>query len=126
MIAGASGAELYTRYSDAAVLAAAAAHHRADVAVAGTVQGPPKFFVGARTHAWHEAFDIVTEHGMHLRVIDNVDLAPRLPVGAGDTIAVKGQFVPTHHGGLIHDTHHCPGRGWHEGGWIEWRGVRYQ
>ena len=113
-------------YSDAGVIDAVTRHRVADVVVSGTVLDSPHFFRGSRTHALHEQFAIVTEHGLHLQVIDNVDLAPRLPVQAGDVVAVAGQFVPKGRGGIIHDTHHCPGPGWHQGGWIEWRGTRYE
>src|ERR1700730_11843004 len=119
-------ASLFARYTDADVLAAAAAHRVTDVTVAGTVTGPPTFFFGRRTHAWHESFSIVTEHGLHLEIVYNVDLSPRLPVVEGDVVAVSGQFVPRRDSGLIHDTHHSPGRGWHRGGWVEWHDHRYE
>lgn len=117
---------LFERYPDGPVIAAAAAHHVTDIAVAGTVTGPPTFFFGRHTHAWHETFTIETEHGLHLTVVDNVDLAPRVPVQQGDVIAVAGQFVPTKHGGIVHDTHHCPGPGWHRGGWVLFDGRIYE
>jgi hypothetical protein len=112
-------------YSDAAALAAVAAHRVTDVAVEGSVIDQPTFFTGRHTHACHETFDIVTEHGLTLRVIDNVLLAPAIPVNVGDTVVVQGQLVPKAGESIIHDTHHCPGPGWHRGGWIEWRGHRY-
>jgi hypothetical protein len=121
-----SDAALFARYPDDAVAAAKEANRPADVAVAGTVTDEPRYFFGHRTHAWHERFTIVTEHGLRLDVIDNVDLAPRVPVQRGDVIVVAGQFVPTRSGGLIHDTHHCPGPGWHRGGWVQWHGRRFQ
>jgi hypothetical protein len=117
---------LFSRYPDAAVLAAAEARRVTDVTVAGTVAQAPHFFYGRRTHAWHESFTIVTEHGFRLDVVDNVSLAPRVPVSPGDVVAVAGQFIPSRHGGLIHDTHHCPGPGWHQGGWIEWHDQRFE
>jgi hypothetical protein len=112
-------------YSDAAALAAVAANRVADVAVEGSVIDQPTFFTGRHTHARHETFDIVTEHGLRLRVVDNVSLAPAIPVQIGDSVVVQGQLVPKPGESLIHDTHHCPGPGWHRGGWIEWRGHRY-
>ena len=117
---------LFTRYPDDGVMAAAADHRVADVVVAGTVSAPPTFFFGRRTHAWHESFTMVTEHGLRLEIVDNVDLAPRIPVAAGDVVAVAGQFIPRGRGGLIHDTHHRPGPGWHRAGWIEWHGSRFE
>jgi hypothetical protein len=117
--------DIFARYSDDQAFAAVAAHRVADVAVAGTVADEPTFFMGTRTHARHETFDIITPHGLHLRVVDNVSLAPPVPVHTGDTIVVAGQLIPTNRGAIVHDTHHCPGPGWHRGGWINWGGRRY-
>ena len=118
---------LFARYPDEAVGRAMEARRVEDVVVAGTVDGEPHYFVGRNTHALHESFPIVTEHGLRIDVIDNVDLAPRLPLHAGDVVVVAGQFVPRHGGGgIIHDTHHSPGPGWHRGGWIEWHGHRFE
>ncbi|HEY5095082.1 MAG TPA: DUF3465 domain-containing protein [Candidatus Eremiobacteraceae bacterium] len=117
--------DVFTRYPDSGACAAVAAHRIADVAVAGTVADEPTFFVGRRTHALHETFDIVTPHGLKLRVVDNVALAPEIPVHAGDNIVVAGQLIPARAGAIVHDTHHWPGPGWHRGGWIEWNGRRY-
>jgi hypothetical protein len=120
------GASLFARYPDAGVLAAAADRRVADVTVAGTVTSPPSFFFGRRTHAWHETFSIVTEHGLHVQIVDNVDLAPKVAVSPGDVVAICGQYIPRPGGGLIHDTHHSPGPGWHRGGWVEWHDHRYE
>jgi hypothetical protein len=117
--------DIFDQYPDGQALAAVSAQRVADVAVAGTVTDEPTFFMGKRTHARHETFDIITPHGLHLRVIDNVSLAPPVPVHSGDTIVVAGQLIPTRRGAIVHDTHHCPGPGWHRGGWIEWDGRRY-
>ena len=119
-------ASLFARYPDAGVLAAAADGRVADVTVAGTVTSAPSFFFGRRTRAWHERFTMVTEHGLPVEIVDNVDLAPRVPVSPGDVVAVSGQFIPRDGGGLIHDTHHRPGPGWHRGGWVEWHDHRYE
>ena len=118
-------ADVFTRYPDDAARAAVAAHRVADVTVAGTVTDAPSFFVGRRTHARHETFDIITPHGLKLRIVDNVALAPPIPVRTGDNIVVAGQLIPTPGEAIVHDTHHCPGPGWHRGGWIEWEGRRY-
>lgn len=117
--------DVFTRYPDSDACSAVAAHRVADVTVAGTVADEPTFFVGRHTHARHETFDIVTPHGLKLRVVDNVALAPSIPVHTGDNIVVAGQLIPTRDGAIVHDTHHCPGPGWHRGGWIEWGGRRY-
>jgi len=117
--------DIFNRFPDTQACDAVASRHVADVAVAGTVADEPTFFVGKYTRAPHETFDIVTAHGLHLRVVDNVSLAPPVPVHAGDTVVVAGQLIPTSRGAIVHDTHHCPGPGWHRGGFIEWNGKRY-
>ena len=117
--------DVFARYPDDTARAAVAAHRIADVAIAGTVADEPTFFVGRHTHARHETFDIITPHGLKLRIVDNVALAPSIPVHTGDDIVVAGQLIPTRSGAIVHDTHHCPGPGWHRGGWIEWNGRRY-
>jgi len=121
-----AGATLFAQYPDTDVLAAYADRQVSDVTVAGTVSSAPKYFFGRQTHAWHESFSMVTEHGLTVRIVDNVDLAPRVPVAPGDVIAVSGQYIPDRAGGLIHDTHHSPGPGWHRGGWIEWHDERFE
>jgi hypothetical protein len=120
-----STSDVFAQYPDNAARAAVASRHVADVAVAGTVIDEPTFFIGRRTHAPHETFDVVTPNGLRLRIVDNVSLAPRIPVHTGDDVVVAGQLIPTSDGAIVHDTHHCPGPGWHRGGWIEWRGKRY-
>ncbi len=125
MTAASAPNSLFARYPDADAITAARQHHIADVEVAGTVAAAPSFFYGRHTHAWHEEFPIITQHGLVIDVIDNVKLAPCVPLTTGDVIAVKGQFIPRGNGGIVHDTHHSPGAGWHEGGWIEWHGQRY-
>jgi hypothetical protein len=58
-------------------------------------------------------------------VIDNVDLAPRIPVQPGDRIEVCGEMV--HDPGklpIVHWTHHDPANR-HPGGFIRFRGRLY-
>ena len=80
-----------------------------EVHFAATVTTAPHFFVGSRTHAEHEEFDCRTDAGATVRVIDNVALAPRVPVVPGDRVDVQGEEVhdrgrPT----IVHWTHHDP------------------
>ena len=96
-----------------------------EISFAGTVISAPRFFLGSNTHAWHEAFDTRTDDGRTVQVVDNVDLAPRVPVVPGDRIAVRGELVRDRHGAaVVHWTHHDPA-GRHADGWIDLRGRRY-
>jgi hypothetical protein len=89
-----------------------------------TVSASPHFFFGSRTRCEHEAFAVQTSQGP-LEIVDNVDIAPRIPVQAGDRIDVRGEMV--HDPGrepIVHWTHHDPA-GVHPNGFIRFRGQVY-
>jgi len=72
----------------------------------------------------HEAFDALSAAGP-VEVVDNVSIAPRCPVQAGDRVEVRGVMV--HDPGrnpVVHWTHHDPG-GRHPAGFIRLRGRLY-
>jgi hypothetical protein len=107
------------------VAAALALHAPSEVLFGATVTDAPHYFYGSHTHAMHEAFDVRSDDGHTLEIVDNVKLAPRVPVVAGDRIAVCGELVPdARRGPLVHWTHHDP-RGLHPDGYIELAGRRY-
>jgi hypothetical protein len=94
------------------------------VDLAATVTSRPTFFVGSHTHARHEEFSADTAGGP-IDVIDNVDLAPQVPVEPGDRIEVCGELV--HDPGrepVVHWTHHDPAHR-HPDGFIRFRGEVY-
>lgn len=96
-----------------------------EVDFAATVVSPPRFFTGSVTHARHEAFDCRTDDGHALEIVDNVDLAPPVPVAPGDRVAVRGELVRDRgYGPVVHWTHHDPAAH-HLGGWIDFAGRRY-
>ncbi len=96
-----------------------------EVAFSATVTSRAHFFVGSNTHALHEAFRVRSDDGHSLEVVDNMRLAPRVPVLPGDRVLVQGELVPQGtHGPLIHWTHHDP-RHVHADGFIELDGRRY-
>jgi Protein of unknown function (DUF3465) len=89
-----------------------------------TVASAPRFFYGSRTHAMHEAFDVQSAAG-RLEVVDNVGIAPRCPVRAGDNVEICGELV--HDPGrlpVVHWTHHDPAHH-HSDGFIRLRGRLY-
>jgi hypothetical protein len=96
-----------------------------EVAFSGVVASAPHFFYGRNTHAMHEAFDVRSDDGKRVEIVDNVKLAPRVPVAVGDRIGICGELVPqTSRGPLVHWTHHDPSHA-HADGYIDFAGRRY-
>jgi len=89
-----------------------------------TVTSEPHFFYGSRTRCMHESFQASSDAGP-VEIVDNVNIAPRCPVRAGDRIEVRGVMV--HDPGrlpVVHWTHHDP-RHRHAGGFIRLHGRTY-
>ncbi len=61
------------------------------VEFSGIVTTEPSYFFGSRTHCEHERFGVTTKVGP-LEIIDNIALAPNVPVHAGDRIDVRGEM----------------------------------
>lgn len=97
-----------------------------EVRLDGTVTTPPHFFYGTRTRAEHEQFDCRADDGTAFRVIDNVKLAPPVPVQPGDRVTVQGEEVHDRGAALpiVHWTHHDPAHV-HEDGFIALHGRVY-
>jgi len=62
-----------------------------------------------------------------VKVAHNIDDAPYVPLKRGDTIQIKGRYEFNEIGGVIHFTHRAdrPTKRT-PGGWIEYKGQRYQ
>jgi uncharacterized protein DUF3465 len=102
-----------------------AQHTPSEVAFGATVLTRPHFFYGTNTHAMHEEFSVRADDGHRLEVVDNVALAPRVPVAPGDRVQIQGELVPqARRGPLVHYTHHDP-RHHHVDGFIALRGHVY-
>ena len=96
-----------------------------EVAFWGVVVSRPHFFFGRNTQAMYEAFDVRSDDGNRVEIVDNVKLAPRVPVAVGDRISVQGELVPqTAYGPLVHWTHRDPAHN-HVDGYIDFAGRRY-
>lgn len=96
----------------------------AEVTFDAMVTSTPHYFVGSNTHRMHEAFNAQTPAG-GVEIVDNVGIAPRVPVQPGDRIQVRGEMV--HDPGrmpVVHWTHRDPG-GRHEDGFIRFQGRVY-
>ena len=92
--------------------------------LSGVVTTKPTFFYGTHTHCVHEQFGLHTDAG-DVQVIDNVDIAPRVPLAPGDHVEVRGEMV--HDAGkppIIHWTHHDPEHV-HPDGFIRFAGRTY-
>ena len=92
--------------------------------VTGTVMSEPTYFFGTHTKCEHEQFTLGTPSGP-LQIIDNVDIAPRVPVHRGDRVEVRGEMV--HDPGkppILHWTHHDPAHR-HPDGFIRFHGQLY-
>ena len=99
-------------------------HSPAEVAFPAQVTSEPRFFCGKRSQYTHESFEAQTPAGP-VEVVDNVTLAPRIPVRPGDRIRIRGEMV--HDPGrepIVHWTHHDPEHR-HADGFIELRGRVY-
>jgi hypothetical protein len=59
-----------------------------------------------------------------VRVEDNVDLTGPIPLVAGDSVEVHGEYIYDPRGGLIHYTHLDP-RGRHAPGYVRVHGKIY-
>jgi hypothetical protein len=84
----------------------------------------PSFFFGTHTKCEHERFTLNTPQGP-VQIIDNVDIAPRVPVRPGDRVEVRGEMV--HDPGklpILHWTHHDPAHR-HPDGFIRFQGKVY-
>jgi hypothetical protein len=59
-------------------------------------------------------------------VAHNIDLAPRVPLHAGDTVTLRGEYEWNPQGGVIHETHHATSARGAPGGWVRFAGTTYQ
>ncbi len=72
----------------------------------------------------HQRFIIRKADNSTLLIVHNIDLAPRVPVAIGDTVAFCGEFVWNEKGGLIHWTHRDP-QNRHFHGWLRHKDRYY-
>lgn len=73
----------------------------------------------------HQKFLLILSNGTTVLVAHNTRSAPRVPVQVGDWIVISGEYVWNKKGGLMHWTHHSDTPK-HAGGFIDFKGKRYQ
>ena len=73
----------------------------------------------------HQRFVVRTSPEQTVMLAHNIDLAPRVPVARGDTIAFRGEYVWNEQGGVVHWTHRDR-RDKSAGGWIVWKGQNFR
>jgi hypothetical protein len=102
----------------------AAAEKRHDVWVVGT--GTVERLLRDDTKSpRHQRFVVRIDERLTLLFAHNIDVAPRVPLKRGDTIAFRGQYVWNAQGGIVHWTHRNRGDK-KAGGWIVWKGQNFR
>ncbi len=108
---------------DSAVLAAQAQHAiQVEVCVTARVK---KLLPEDVKGLPHERFLIELSNGSTVLIAHDLKMAPRVPLGAGDIVSIRGEYIWNKLGGLIHWTHHSDTPK-HVDGWIDFNNVRYQ
>jgi hypothetical protein len=72
----------------------------------------------------HQRFLLELSNGTTVLVAHNTDLAPEVPIHAGDLVTLHGEYIWNKLGGVLHYTHHSTNH--HESGWIQLNGQTYQ
>jgi hypothetical protein len=121
---GSSAPPLTTRQT-ASPLQQAIEERRSDVQVEGegvVIKLLPDDLKGSR----HQRILLRLAWGGTLLIAHNIDLAPRVEgIGKGDTLRFFGEYEWNDKGGVVHWTHHDPGRR-HVDGWLKHEGKTYQ
>ncbi len=73
----------------------------------------------------HQKFLISLSNGSTILIAHDLKMAPTVPIQPGSVLRIHGEYIWNKLGGLIHWTHHTD-TPYHEGGWIDFNGVRYQ
>lgn len=108
-----------------AVIKEAYKNRRNDVQVRGSgkvIKLLPDDLEGSR----HQKFIVKLSPNLTILIAHNIDLAPRIDdLQNGDTIAFAGEYEYNERGGVVHWTHHDPGKR-HADGWLKHKGRVYK
>ena len=78
------------------------------------------------TGSRHQRFILRLSSDQTLLVAHNIDLAPKInALQKGDLVEFFGEYEWNSNGGVIHWTHHDPGKK-HVGGWLKHNGRKYE
>ncbi|CAN5517731.1 hypothetical protein BH10CYA1_BH10CYA1_54280 [soil metagenome] len=72
----------------------------------------------------HQRFLIRLNNGTTILVANDLTVGQMVPVNAGDIVEMKGEYIWTRRGGVLHWTHHSDDQ--HVGGWIRLGNQIYQ
>lgn len=74
----------------------------------------------------HQRFIVKLSTNIEILIAHNIDTAPRVPAGEGDAISFRGEYEWTEKGGTVHFTHAPKFSRKTPGGWIDYKGKRYE
>ncbi len=114
-------AQLAQQQQDAIALQQAHIEHREVTILASVDKILPDDTEGLQ----HERFLLKLVNGTTILVAHDTSYAPRVPIHEGDLVRVHGEYIWNSRGGVIHWTHWSD-TPYHEGGWIDYAGRRYQ
>lgn len=108
-----------------AIIANAFSNHISNLQVSGqgiVTKILPDDNIGSR----HQKFIIKLSSGQTLLIAHNIDLSDRIgSLQGGDSVQFYGKYEWNDKGGVIHWTHRDP-NGYHEDGWLQHKGKKYQ
>jgi hypothetical protein len=82
----------------------------------------PDDLKGAR----HQKFILKISKNLTILIAHNIDLAPKIKtLKKGDLVLFTGEYEYNNRGGLVHWTHHDPGKR-HPEGWLKHNGKTYK
>lgn len=74
----------------------------------------------------HQKFILKISQDLTILIAHNIDLAPKIEtLKKGDQISFSGEYEYNNRGGVVHWTHHDPGKR-HQDGWLKHNGRTYK
>lgn len=74
----------------------------------------------------HQKFIVKITQNLTVLIAHNIDLAPKIEtLKRGDQISFSGEYEYNNRGGVVHWTHHDPGKR-HQDGWLKHNGKTYK